>query len=291
MDTITLRNGILTVQIAAMGAEIISIRDAVGVERLWQGRPGAWSKQAPVLFPIAGALKEDTYRLDGKFYTLPKHGFARERLFAVEEHTGDEATFLLSGPAAAHEGFPFVYTLRLRYTLSDNALIARSTVENLDEKPLWYSAGGHEAYACPGGVKQYRIVFDQSESLAHSRVGGSMLTGETVPVESFSPVEMGGRVLPIRDALFANDSLVLASLKSRSVMLESSLHPRRVRVDFPDFDYLLLWTQAGEDYLCIEPWHNLPDRADTDQDITRKPGMIRVGPGCASTLTHAMTFE
>ncbi|MCL1964301.1 MAG: aldose 1-epimerase family protein [Firmicutes bacterium] len=285
MDIVTLQNSFLTVQIAAMGAEILSVRDALGFERIWQGHPDFWSKHAPILFPVAGVLKENAYRLEGKRYALSRHGFARERLFTVEQCDDAGVTFLLAGPSAAHEGFPFEYTLRARYILSGNTLTARTVVENLDKKPLWYSAGSHEAYACPGGVGQCEIVFDQMESLAHSRLRDGLLTGETVPVE------MDGRTLRLQDAHFANDTLVLASLKSRSVTLRSRPHPRRVRIDFPDFDYLLLWTNIGAEFLCVEPWHNLSDRIDTDQELTRKPGMIRVNPGASSTLTHALTFE
>ena len=284
MTDIILRNNSLTVRIAPLGAEIQSICDGAGMERIWQGHPGYWSKHAPVLFPVAGGLREDTYLLDGKRYIMDKHGFVRERLFVVEEQTNTSATFLLTGEAAAHAGFPFAYTLRARYTLCGDTLTAQTIVENMGETPLWYSAGAHEAYACAGGASQWQLVFDEPETLAHSRLDRGLLTGET------TSVPMDGKTLPLEDAHFANDTLVLASLASRSVTLQSELHPGKTRISFPDFDYLLVWTQVGAEFLCVEPWHNLPDRADTDQDITRKPGMIQLDPGQVSTLTHTMTF-
>ncbi|NJN35002.1 MAG: hypothetical protein HC817_12845, partial [Saprospiraceae bacterium] len=33
--------------------------------------------KSPVLFPIVGGLKDNTYYFKGEKYTLPRHGFAR----------------------------------------------------------------------------------------------------------------------------------------------------------------------------------------------------------------------
>jgi hypothetical protein len=52
-DTHTLRNDSITAIIAPDGAELISLRDAQGLELLWQA--GAiWPRHAPNLFPIVG---------------------------------------------------------------------------------------------------------------------------------------------------------------------------------------------------------------------------------------------
>ncbi|MDY3816081.1 MAG: aldose 1-epimerase family protein, partial [Candidatus Limiplasma sp.] len=78
MSLITLRNEALTVTISSLGAEMQSIRDARGRERLWQGDPAVWKGRAPILFPIAGGLKDDGYFLNGKRYDMPKHGYVRQ---------------------------------------------------------------------------------------------------------------------------------------------------------------------------------------------------------------------
>lgn len=283
MELVTLQNDALRVDISPMGAEIQSIIDAGGVERMWNGDPAFWTGRAPVLFPIAGSLKDDTYYLDGKAYTLPKHGFARRRMFAVESQEATRATFLLTGEAGYDPGFPFPYALRATYALEGNALVATYACENLGEAPFYFSVGAHEAYACPEGIDAYEIVFGETKPLMREVLDGG-LTGEQelVPTQD--------NVLPLHIGLFANDTLVFAGLEQHSVLLRSRLHSREIRVDFEDFPYLLIWTMPGAGYICIEPWCNLPDRFDTDQDIARKPGMMRLDAGESRAIAHTITF-
>lgn len=285
MDNITIQNGRLCVDISPKGAELQRVVDANGIDRLWDGDPAFWAGRAPVLFPVAGGLKDDMYCLEDERYTLEKHGFARKRVFLPECVTPTGAAFLLTGEAGYHPGFPFAYALRAQYTLDADTLRAAYTVTNLDHRAFFYSTGAHEAYACPEGIEAYALAFEKPEPLAHSRLGHGGLTGEKEAIASKNGV------LPLTPELFGNDTLVLADLLSRSVTLRSRLHGRTVRVDFADYPYLLIWTMPGAGFVCIEPWGNLPDCIDTDQNIAKKPGMICLSPGARHTQTHTMTFR
>ena len=57
---IELKSEQLSVQFNSFGGALSSIKDAEGLEYLWQGDATYWSGQAPVLFPICGSLREDT---------------------------------------------------------------------------------------------------------------------------------------------------------------------------------------------------------------------------------------
>jgi galactose mutarotase-like enzyme len=77
---ITLQNEHLTATIATKGAELQSLTNIqTNLQYMWSGDAAYWGKYSPVLFPIVGGLKDDTYYHEGKAYTLPRHGFARER--------------------------------------------------------------------------------------------------------------------------------------------------------------------------------------------------------------------
>ena len=66
---ITLTSDYLQVRIANKGAELQSIFNKEHqIEYLWNGDPVFWNKRAPILFPIVGQLKENTY----KYNTIPK---------------------------------------------------------------------------------------------------------------------------------------------------------------------------------------------------------------------------
>ena len=52
---IELKSEQLRVQFNSFGGALSSIKDAEGLEYLWQGDATYWSGQAPVLFPICGS--------------------------------------------------------------------------------------------------------------------------------------------------------------------------------------------------------------------------------------------
>ena len=61
-NTYTLQNDRLSITVQAKGAELISLYNKTQhLEYMWSGDPAFWSKHSPVLFPIIGALKNNTY--------------------------------------------------------------------------------------------------------------------------------------------------------------------------------------------------------------------------------------
>ena len=70
MAVIEIKNSKLTVGINTCGSELMYINSSRGTEFLWNGDEKMWSYRAPVLFPICGKLKDDTYTYNGKKYIL-----------------------------------------------------------------------------------------------------------------------------------------------------------------------------------------------------------------------------
>lgn len=281
MQLVTLENGQLTVTISSRGAELQSVREADGTERLWQGDPAFWASRAPMMFPICGGLKEDAYYLDGVRYEMPKHGFARKAEWSVERAEKETAVFLLT---EQHPGFPFRYTLRACYRLQGKALSITYAVENLDDRTFWFSVGSHEAWATPGGLERYTVEFAEPERLEQYPLDGNLLLRKP------DLLGEGVRELPLKTAYFAVDAMVFPTLKSRSVTLKNSLNSKTIRVDYAGMDVLMLWTKPGADYICIEPWCNAPDFVDADMQIAHKPGCIRLQPGERAERTHTVAF-
>ena len=279
MNTI-LHNDFLTVTISSLGAELQSIVDSNGVERIWQRDPAYWTGSAPILFPIAGGLREDRYLLNGVSYPMPKHGFVRKLEWRREQASDTSVTFLTS---EKHEGFPFTYELRARFTLEENALKVEYTVDNRDNRAFCYGIGSHEAYATPEGIEDYELVFDQPETFDDYVLQGNLLAKEPITLLQNS------RVFPLKYSDYAVDALVFRTLKSRSVTLRSHSHSRTIRVDYPDHDVLMLWTKPNAGYLCIEPWRNAPDFVDSDMEIEHKQGCVLLQGGESRTHTHTIT--
>src|SRR5580704_15138017 len=90
-----LRSDSLSARVNPFGAQLSTLRDRTGRELLWGGDPAFWSGRAPLLFPIVGSLAGGVYRVAGKTYALPRHGFARGKPFEVINHTADAAVLRL----------------------------------------------------------------------------------------------------------------------------------------------------------------------------------------------------
>lgn len=279
---VTLKNERVVLEIAARGAEIRKMT-VDGENVLWSGDPAWWASVAPVLFPICGGVRDDTYTFEGKTYTIPKHGYAKAATFAVETQSENAVTFLHTSDANTREMYPFDYELRITYTLQTAGVTITYDVKNLSDREMLFSIGAHEGYACPEGIEQYDIVFQTPQTLHSHLVDGCLLSRETVTVLE------NGTVLPLKENYFAVDALVFKYIGFDGCVLRNRENGREIKVSFPDFPYLLLWQKQGAPYICIEPWCGIPSFTDEQQDLSVKEGLIALPAGETATRTHTIT--
>ena len=106
---VELKNEQLSVVVSEKGAELQSIKDASGKEYLWQADPKYWNRRSPILFPIVCSVNDETYRVDGKEYHLPRHGFARDSEFKLIAQSPRKVTFVLESSEATKKVYPYRY--------------------------------------------------------------------------------------------------------------------------------------------------------------------------------------
>ena len=282
MEHVILKNEVMQVEISLLGAEMKRIT-CCGREMLWEGDPSVWSGTAPVLFPICGRLKENTYRYGGQEYHLGLHGFLHDAVFAVEEKTEEQVTLVTKSTPETLECYPFSFEFRAIFRLSGKELSIEYVIQS-GEEGLYWSVGSHEGYACPEGIEQYRLIFDRPERLECTLLSDNFMT------DCVRQLGEPGRELPLRERDFRElSTLIFESLQSRTVTLVNQSGDRSITVEFPDFDYLLVWHEPGGNYICIEPWCGLPDEADGDGDFTKKKGILRIEG--EKRFCHRITFE
>ncbi len=280
----TLKNDRLEAVFSSIGAELISLKKN-GKQFIFRDAR-FWDYSAPVLFPICGGLKDDKFILEGKEYTLAKHGFTRDAEFKLEKLTDTSATFLLTDSEETRKSYPFNFEFRVIYTISGDALSVIYSTTNMGKNVMYYSVGCHEAYLCPEGIENYTLFFDKKETLDSHIVRGNLLDYETVRIMEDSDK------LPLKYDYFSVDALAFSKFESAGVTLSANDGSRTIKVDFPGFSHLLLWTKNTCDapYICIEPWCGFPDMVDSEYDITKRPGIIKVAPGENHITTHTITF-
>lgn len=268
----------LAVSINPHGAELSSLRDAEGREWMTDGDPAFWSGRAPLLFPIVGRLNGDRYRLGGREFGLPQHGFARRQRFEVIEAGADRAHLRLSDNDATRAVYPFAFALDARFAVEGDALSIEVTATNTGDVPMPASFGYHPAFAWPlpaGGAKREHVIrFGSDEPGALKGLSADGL----IEGERASPV--AGRVLALDDALFADGALVWNPVASRSVRYESP-NGAALEMEFPNAPMLGIWTRPGARFVCIEPWWGIADDAGFNGEIWDKAGMLRLGPGAS----------
>ncbi len=280
---VTLKNANVICEINEIGAEIRSIKKN-GTDRMWKGTLDIWGGVAPLLFPICGGLKDDKFIFEGKEYILQKHGYVRFKEFSVESKTETEAVFLHKSDNETLESYPFNYELRVIYNLTDDGIKITYKVDNTDVKDMYFSIGSHEGFATSEGIEDYDVIFPEKETLNAYMLDGNLLQKNTLPIIKNS------NVLPLYDKYFTVDALVFKDLKSRSATLRNRKTGKFVTVDFPDKPYFLLWHKHLAPYICLEPWAGIQDPQETDYDITKKEGIIKLPVGETYNVTHTITF-
>src|ERR1700744_4160488 len=99
-----IENDFLKVSIDAKGAQLSSVIDkSDGRELMWQADPAVWPWHAPNLFPIVCAVVNDELLVDGKAYTMKRHGIARNSEFIILSNSELQAVFSLPNSEHTHQ--------------------------------------------------------------------------------------------------------------------------------------------------------------------------------------------
>ena len=268
---ISITNGQLTATINPKGAELNSLKND-STEFIWEGDPEFWGKHSPVLFPIVGTLKNNSYLYKGQVHALSRHGFARDNVFNLKEQTENTASFTLSSNNDTKIQYPFDFELELKYTLQNNTLRLDYFVTNKGDEPMPFSIGAHPAFALPGNFKDYSLKFEKDEPLVSTQLENDLISDKTVTL----PAQDG--VLPLSYDIFENDALIFKQLESDAITIQKN-GSDYIKVSFPDFPHMGIWTKQNAPFLCIEPWQGYSDSATSLGNIVEKEGIVLLAPG------------
>ena len=269
----TIENDILKVSINAKGAELKSIfHKQHQLEYMWNADPKYWAKTSPVLFPIVGTLKDDTYYYNEVEYKLSRHGFARDKTFEVREQSNYSITFSLLFTQETLQVYPFEFRFDIAYTITENEVAVTYTVNNLGQHDMYFSVGAHPAFKVPlvdgTSYNDYSLIFNKEENAGRWPISADGLI-ERAPQNLLQHTN----TLPLTKQLFAKDALVLKGLQSTSVKLASSRTSHGLNFHFPHFPFLGLWAAPEADFVCIEPWCGIADSVDSNQQLKEKEGV------------------
>jgi len=263
----TISNSTISASINHSGAELFSLKHNNNKEYIWEGNPEFWGKHSPILFPIVGTLKNNTYTIDKKEYQLTRHGFARDMEFQLLEKTNNSAVFSLESNTETLTIYPFHFELQLIYSIENTTLNIEYVVINKGETKMPFSIGAHPAIALPQNFENYAFEFEKEETLKFNLLENDLISNKT------SILETEKNIVPLNYKLFENDALVFKTLESNSLTILENSKPY-VKVDFEDFPRLGIWTKNQAPFICIEPWFGYSDTAENSGDLFQKEGIL-----------------
>lgn len=261
--TTTISNSNLTAQIKDLGAELFSLKSDQNKEYIWEGNPAFWGKHSPILFPIIGTLKNNSYSINEEKYQLNRHGFAREMEFELIKKSDESATFSLVSTLETKKVYPFDFELQICYSLDKNKLNIDYKVFNLNKSTMPFAIGAHPALALPGNFEEYSLEFQQQETLKYNLLEEGLISDST------NDLQLNNRKLGLNYQLFEKDALVFKTLKSKSITILKNTNPI-LKVNFSDFPNLGIWTVVNAPFLCIEPWFGYSDTLNEYDDFSKK---------------------
>jgi len=284
IENITIKNEFLTVRISTLGAELKSITDITGKEWLHQGDMIFWNQSAPILFPVCGNVTDNTIKVKGKKYNMKGHGFAMTSEFNLMECTEDLAVFSLVSNDETKKIYPYDFELIVTYKLLGKSIDVSFEVINDSEETMYFSIGAHEGYICIEGLSNYQLVFENKEFK-------KPVYTQHEPAQAHINTENGYTQYHLCDELFDDTMPMFIQPESNAVSLVNKETGEKVRVEFEDFDNLLVWSKPGAQYVCIEPWCGMAEFGKVFDDISKKDDIHSLEPNEQFEIHHIITIN
>jgi len=207
----------------------------------------------PVLFPAPGKLRGDTFTRDGKSGAMKQHGFARNMSWTphtIADATHAEVTLTLRADERTRAQYPWDFSAALTFSLCGSRLSIRHRVHNTGDVTLPFALGYHP----------YFVVTDKRPADVQTAATRAYdnVTKRVVPFTGFD------LTLPEVDLyLLDHGSSVSALSLGDGTRMQVSCSS--------EFTRFVVWTVAGKDYVCLEPWTAALDALNTGEGLTELP--------------------
>ena len=269
-----IKNSFIKAKIKSFGAELNSLQKIdENLEYMWQGDSKYWNRHSPILFPIVGRLKNDSYTYQNQKYNMTQHGFARDKEFEVIKNEVDFIEFRLKSDEKTLEIYPFSFELYLSYKLEKNSLIVSYKVINKSDDKMLFSIGAHPAFNWTlkedEKKENYFLEFENIKETKRYFLNDKGLVYDSVDLKIID------NKIALNEELFKNDALVFEDLNIKTLTLKNSINENYIKLNFENFPYLGIWSKpTGAPFICIEPWFGVADSFDSSKNLEDKKGII-----------------
>lgn len=225
----------------------------------------------PILFPICGNLPDNTYKYNGRQYTLKQHGFARDLPWQVEQVVAEENKAFLKLHLHDNEQtqavYPFNFHLSFCYQIQGNTLEIRQQFYNSSSTPMPFSVGFHPYFLTRDKTQ---LKFD-------------------IPCREYQQQQT--KEVHVFDGSFDfhRDEVDVAFKQLQSTSATVTDHSRNLKLtlEFDNFfSTLVFWTVKGKEFYCLEPWSAPRNAINTGEYLT----VLAPRTGHAATFRLRVNF-
>lgn len=237
---------------------------------IWPGKE-PWKRSAPLLFPIVGKLRDNSYSYDGQLYTLAQHGFARDLKFKVADVNGTSVVLELSESPETLSQYPFKFTLQVKYQVDGQSLLLSIQLRNTDDKTAYFSLGWHPAFVLPmqNDIAGLSISADKALGEAHFLHQGLLSLDKKLRF---------GQNVPIIESSFQDDAWIFKDNPCQEIAI-ADRGGNLVRIHCGGSPSLGVWTKDPAKFVCIEPWWGFSDFEYGSSLIQDKAGIQALEAG------------
>lgn len=215
----------------------------------------------PVLFPSPGKLVDDAWSYAGHHGAMKQHGFARNLPWDVAHASADTATLTLAATDDTRAQFPWDFVVEQTFTVRGRALRIEHRVTNRGASAMPFGFGFHPYFFVPDADKRATAI-------------------ATAATRAFDNVAKQTVALSAIDLTRPEVDLHLLDHGSTASELRCPAGTIQLRGS-ADYTHWVVWTVAGKDFVCLEPW-TCPGNALNTGDRLRV-----LAPGQA----HALSLE
>lgn len=202
----------------------------------------------PILFPMAGQLTGGAYEWNGKKYTMKNHGFARDAAWEVMDRDTDNRAVLtlrLTSNEQTKQSFPFDFEVEFTYVLEKGKLTIQQKYHNRGNEPMPMYPGFHPYFK----ISEKNLSYDTDAKKYYDYNDGEVK-------------EFTGTV----DLTHLKESIVFLDAKQTSISFP--IGKKRMKLEYgKEFKYIVLWTESGKEFICVEPWMALTDEFNRKEEF------------------------
>lgn len=207
----------------------------------------------PILFPISGQLTGGAYEWEGKTYTMRNHGFARDAEWEVIDRVTDNKaalTLRLTSNEQTKQSYPFDFEVEFTYVLEKGKLTIQQKYHNRGDEPMPMYPGFHPYFK----INEKNLSYNTDATKYYDYNDGEVK-------------EFTGTV----DLTDLKESIVFLDAKQTSISF--SMGNKRMKLEYgKEFKFIVLWTESGKEFICVEPWMALTDELNRKEELVMIKG-------------------